>query len=87
MTLKLRVGRKSYIIIPKSIWESVGIEEGDEVIVEVGDEIVLKPVKKVNIKELKSALKNHVERLRSLPGLKEPMPGELGISLEEEFDE
>jgi len=83
----LRVGRKSYIIIPKSIWESVGIEEGDEVIVEVGDEIVLKPVKKVNIKELKSALKNHVKRLRSLSGLKKPMPGELSISLEEEFNE
>ena len=86
MTLKLKVGRKGYIIIPKAIRESVGIEEGDEVIVEVGDGITLKPVKKVNIEELRSALKNHLERLRATPGLREPKPGELTISLEEEFD-
>ena len=35
MTLRLRVGRKGYIILPKAIREAVGIEEGDEVIVRV----------------------------------------------------
>ena len=35
LTLRLRVGRKSYIILPKAIREAVGIEEGDEVIVRV----------------------------------------------------
>ena len=86
MTLKLKIGRKGYVIIPKAIRESVGIEEGDEVIVEVGDGITLKPIKKVDIEKLRSSLKNHLERLRSLPGLKEPTPGELTISLEEEFN-
>ena len=33
LTLKLRVGRKGYIILPKAIREAVGIEESDEVIV------------------------------------------------------
>ena len=87
LTLKLKIGRKGYVIIPKAIRESVGIEEGDEVIVEVGDGITLKPIKKVDIEKLRSALKNHLEKLRSLPGLKEPTPGELTIPLEEEFDE
>ena len=87
MTLKLKIGRKGYVIIPKAIRESVGIEEGDEVIVEVGDGITLKPIKKVDIEKLRSSLKNHLERLRSLPGLKEPTPGESTIHLEEEFDE
>ena len=86
MTLKLKIGRKGYVIIPKAIRESVGIEEGDEVIVEVGDGITLKPIKKVDIEKLRSSLKNHLEKLRSLPGLKEPTPGELNIPLEEEFD-
>lgn len=87
MTLKLKIGRKGYVIIPKAIREAVGIEEGDEVIVEVGDGITLKPVKKVNIEEVRAALKDHLERLRVLPGLREPKPGESAISLEEEFDE
>ena len=87
MTLKLKVGRKGYIIIPKAIRESVGIEEGDEVIVEVGNGIILKPVKRVNIEDLRSALKKHLERLRALPRLEEPVPGKLCVSLEEEFDE
>jgi len=87
LTLKLKIGRKGYVIIPKAIRESVGIEEGDEVIVEVGDGITLKPIKRVNIEELRSALKGHLERLRALPRLKEPTPGEMRISLEEEFDE
>ena len=34
-TLRLRVGRKGYIILPKAIGEAVGIEESDEVIVRV----------------------------------------------------
>ena len=37
MTLRLKVGKKGYIIIPKAIRDAVGIEEGDEVEVEVRD--------------------------------------------------
>jgi antitoxin PrlF len=36
LTLRLRVGRKGYIILPKAVREAVGLDEGDEVIVEVG---------------------------------------------------
>lgn len=35
MTLKLRVGRKGYIILPKAVRERVGKDVGDEVIVEI----------------------------------------------------
>ena len=33
MTLKLKVGKKGYIILPKAIREAVGIDEGGELIV------------------------------------------------------
>jgi len=88
LTLKLRVGRKGYIILPKAVREAVGIDEGDEVIVEIGDGIVLKPVKKrVDVEKLKESLRKHVEKLKTLPERREPKPGELaGIYLEEEFE-
>lgn len=88
LTLKLRVGRKGYIILPKSIREAVGIDEGDEVIVEIRDGIVLKPAKrKVNIESLRKSLRSHVKKIKNIPGRKEPRPGELaGVYLEEEFE-
>lgn len=87
MTLKLRVGRKGYIILPKAVREAVGIDEGDEVIVEVGDGIILKPVRKFDRKKLEESLKRHLDRIRELWDLKEPKPGELATTyLEEEFE-
>ena len=85
MTLKIKVGRKGYIILPKAIREVVGI---DEVIVEVGDGIILKPVKKkVDVVKLKESLRKHVETLRGIPDRIEPKPGELAQAfLEEEFE-
>ncbi len=87
LTLKLRVGRKGYIILPKAIREAVGIDEGDEVIVEIRDGIVIKPAKKkVDVDKLRELFRKHVEKLREIPGRKEPSTGELArISLEEEF--
>lgn len=68
MTLRLRVGRKGYIILPKAIREAVGIDEGDEVVVEVKDGIVLKPARrKVDVDELKRSLRKSVEVLRRIP--------------------
>lgn len=88
MTLRLRIGRKGYIILPKAVREAVGIDEGDEVIVEVGDGIILKPVRKFDRKKLEESLKMHLDRIRELPGLKEPKPGELATAyLEEEFED
>jgi len=41
--MKLSVGRKGYIILPKKLRDLLGIEEGDELVVEVKDGILLKP--------------------------------------------
>ncbi|RLF24422.1 MAG: AbrB/MazE/SpoVT family DNA-binding domain-containing protein [Thermoprotei archaeon] len=88
MTLRLKVGRKGYIIIPKPIREAMGISEGDEVAVEIcEDGILLKPVRRVSLEELKKSLKEHVKRLEVLKERIEPKPGELAsIPLEEEFE-
>ena len=87
MTLKLKVGKKGYIILPKAIRESVGIEEGDNVTVEVGDGITLRPEKKTDTNRLKEALHRHVERLKTLHGITSPTSGELECAaLEEEFE-
>ena len=88
MTLKLKVGRKGYIILPKAVREAVGIDEGDEVIVEIKDGIVLKPAKRsVNVDKLRESLREHVENLREIHGRREPKPGELAqVYLEEEFE-
>ncbi len=87
LPLKLKVGRKGYVILPKAIREAVGIEEGDEVIVEIKDGILLRPVRKVDRESLRKAFREHVKRLREVPGLIEPEPGELaGAYLEEEFE-
>jgi len=60
LTLRLRVGRKGYIILPKAIREAVGIDEGDEVIVEVRDGILLKPAKKqVDLERIREILRAH----------------------------
>ena len=89
MTLKLKVGRKGYIILPKAIREAVGIDEGDEVIVEIRDGILIKPAKrKIDVKELREYLRRHVEVLKKIPDRVEPKPGELvGVYLEEEFEQ
>ncbi len=88
MTLKLKVGRKGYIILPKAVREAVGIDEGDEVIVEIRDGIVLKPVKRrVDVEKLRESLRRHVEVLRKVSNRREPKPGELSRTyLEEEFE-
>ena len=88
MTLKLKVGRKGYIILPKAVREAVGIDEGDEVIVEIRDGIVLKPAKRsVDVDKLKESLRKHIENLREIRGRREPKPGELAqVYLEEEFE-
>jgi len=89
LTLKLKVGRKGYIILPKAIREAVGIEEGDEVIVEIRDGIVLKPAKRnVNVDKLRESLRKHVETLKGIRDRREPKPGELAQAyLEEEFEQ
>lgn len=87
MTLKLKVGKKGYVILPKAIRDAVGIEEGDKVTVEVRDGIVLRPERKVNREELTAALRKHLNRIKDDPNIIEPKTGELAESyLEEEFE-
>jgi len=89
LPLRLRVGRKGYIILPKAIRETVGVDEGDEVVVEVrGDSIVLRPIRRsVDVGELRGFLRRHVELLRGVRGRVELRLGELAsVSLEEEFE-
>jgi len=87
LTLRLKIGRKGYIILPKAIREAVGIDEGDEVAVEVKDGILLKPIKRFDKEKLRIALREHLDRVKNLPDLIEPKPGELAeVYLEEEFE-
>ena len=87
MPLKLRIGRKGYIILPKAVRKAVGIEEGDEVIVEIRDGILLKPVRRFDEERLRKAFREHLEKIRKIQGLVEPKPSELTeVCLEEEFE-
>jgi len=87
LTLKLRVGKKGVVILPKAVRESAGIEEGDNVIVELGDGITLRPERKLDLERLRAAFREHDVRLTRLD-TREPAPGELAnFYLEEEFEE
>jgi len=89
LTLRTKVGRKGYIILPKAIREAVGIDEGDEVVIEVRDGIVIKPVKKkIDVEAIREKLRAHTEKLKQIKDRREPKPGELATtSLEEEFED
>ncbi len=86
MTVKVEVGKKGYIIIPKSIRELVGIKEGDVLTLTVENgRIVLEPERRVSLSEVAKRLREHEERVRKY--VKEARLGDLvGVSLEEEFE-
>ena len=65
MTLKLKAGKKSVVILPKAIRENVGIDEGDNVVVELGDGITLRPEMKADLEQLRAAFRITT---RGLPG-------------------
>jgi len=86
LAVKVVVGRKGYIIIPKSIRELVGIKEGDVLTLTVENgRIVLEPERKASLPEVAKRLREHEERVRKYA--KEARLGDLvGVSLEEEFE-
>ncbi len=86
LTLRVEVGKKGYVIIPKSVRDLVGIKEGDILILTVvGDKIVLEPERRVNIREVVKKLEEHE---RKISYAKRASLGELeNISLEEEFED
>jgi len=79
------VGKKGYVIIPKSIRELVGIKEGDVLTLTVENgRIVLEPERKASLPEVAKRLREHEESVRKYA--KEARLGDLvGVSLEEEF--
>ncbi|MCL5954930.1 MAG: AbrB/MazE/SpoVT family DNA-binding domain-containing protein [Candidatus Thermoplasmatota archaeon] len=86
MTLKLKVGKKGYIILPKALREAVGIEEGDDLTVSLSDAIILTPAKKFDRAAFEKMAKQHKESILSVKGAKYPEPGEAKeYSLEDEF--
>jgi len=87
LALKVRVGKKGYIVIPKSIREVAGVKEGEELVVGVeGGRIILEPVRKVDLKELRQKMREHLARISYVN--RKPVLGELaGALLEEEFED
>ena len=85
VTLKLKLGKKGYLIIPKIIREKYGFKEGRWISVELRDDgVLLRPAN--DIEDLRDFFKSHVDRLRKLSTVP-PKPGELrDASLEEEFE-
>ena len=85
MAVKVVVGKKGCIIIPKSIRELVGIKEGDVLTLTVENgRVVLEPERKASLPEVAKRLREHEERVRKYA--KEARLGDLvGMSLEEEF--
>ncbi|ABP95466.1 MULTISPECIES: AbrB/MazE/SpoVT family DNA-binding domain-containing protein [Metallosphaera] len=86
MTLRVEVGKKGYMIIPKNVRDLLGINEGDflELRVENG-KIVLEKERKVDLEEVERKFEEHERRIAyarraSLGDLK-------GVVLEEEFDD
>jgi len=86
LAVKVVVGRKGCIIIPKSRRELVGIKEGDVLTLTVENgRIVLEPERKASLPEVAKRLREHEERVRKYA--KEARLGDLvGVSLEEEFE-
>jgi len=85
LAVKVVVGKKGCIIIPKSIRELVGIKEGDVLTLTVENgRVVLDPERKVSLPEVAKRLREHEESVRKYA--KEARLGDLvGVSLEEEF--
>jgi AbrB family looped-hinge helix DNA binding protein len=87
LTLKLKVGKKGYVIIPKAIREAAGVEEGDELIVSLNNGITLTPVKKFDRGAFERAAEIHKKTIFELKEALSPQPGEVSkYSLEDEFD-
>jgi AbrB family looped-hinge helix DNA binding protein len=86
LTLKLKVGKKGYVILPKAIREAAGIEEGDDLIVSLNDGIKLTPSRKFDKWSFEKIARNHKATIFSIKGAKAPDLGKAKEhSLEDEF--
>lgn len=84
VSIRLKVGPKGQIVIPKVFREAYGIKEGGEVIVEPTDRGLMIMPKKSKEELIKELLEWKHKRAKGKPA----KLGELkGVSLEDEFDE
>lgn len=87
MTLKLKIGKKGYVIIPKAIRKAIGADEGDDLIVTVEDGITLTPERRIDRNSLHKAIARHKATVFSVDKARAPRAGEAKkYSLEDEFD-
>ncbi len=84
VSIRLKVGPKGQIVIPKVFREAYGIKEGGEVVVEPTNKGLIIMPKKGKEELIEELLEWKHKRARGKPA----KLGELkGISLEDEFDE
>ncbi|WP_054854120.1 AbrB/MazE/SpoVT family DNA-binding domain-containing protein [Vulcanisaeta distributa] len=78
--------RRGRVTIPKAIRETLGIKDGDELVIKTeNNEIIIKPIFSVSIEEFDKKIKKYLETIRGYVHTK-PRLGELsGLSLEDEF--
>ncbi|MGC9105422.1 MAG: AbrB/MazE/SpoVT family DNA-binding domain-containing protein [Thermoprotei archaeon] len=86
MGIRVEVGKEGRITIPKSVRDSLGIKEGDVLVLTVvGRKIVLEPERRVDVREVARKLDEHGKRVSYA---KRASLGELeAVSLEEEFED
>ena len=84
--LKLKVGRKGQILIPKFLREKYRVKRGEAVLIEpTGEGILVKG--RPSPEQILTVLGQHEERIKAL-GARSPKLGELEAAyLEEEFEE
>jgi AbrB family looped-hinge helix DNA binding protein len=85
--LRLKVGKKGVIMLPKAVRDSASLKEGDTVIVELNDGINLRPERKVDLERLRSAFEEHDEMVKKLNTMEPELGGLSKLYLEEEFGE
>jgi AbrB family looped-hinge helix DNA binding protein len=84
--LKLKVGEKGQILIPKLLREKYGVKKGEAVLIEpTGEGILVKG--RPSPEQILEMLRRHEEEVKAL-GARSPKLGDLQRSyLEEEFEE
>jgi transcriptional regulator, AbrB family len=87
LTIRVKVGKKGYIVLPKLVRELVGIKENEELILRVEEgRVVLEPEKKVELSELRKRIHEHLKRISYVKT--KPKLGELkNVALEDEFED
>ncbi len=85
VSIRLKVGPKGQIVIPKVFREAYGIKEGGEVIIEPTDKgLVIKAP--ADVKTLMEKLKERRKRMKGV-GIQAKLGDLRNIDLEDEFDE